>query len=410
MGTEEDQPKRDSDELPDDSLPAPHGDMAPEQKGALLQRYVERKRILTVEEGGRPVGVKNRLFALLPLSGVTALNFSRAKCAGLDFRGATLIRGYLRKADFRKAEFTFATLHQLDLRGADLSGADLRMATISYSNLNGANLEGAKLHSAKLQSVSLVGANLSRSVFQDVRVARADFAAANFNGASLNRSIFVDTALDSVIQAHDTHVNDVVVDWRSAARSLLYPDILEFLIRTGMPLVAATYFIDSLRSERNVFRMLQTVFISYGGPDQPFAHKLRDALERNGVRVWEFERDAIPGEPLSQVMFRGVNDYDRVVLICSKVGLLRPGVVNEIQQTFQRETRLGGEYILIPVRLDGYIFSGQFRERLGPAREHLAQQLVDRVVANFEDASGDESKFNNGVAKLLRALERKGKT
>jgi len=42
--------------------------------------------------------------------------------------------------------------------------------------------------------------------------------------------------------------------------------------------------------------LLQSTFISYGGPDEAFARKLNDALEKRGVITFFFKDDAPPGE------------------------------------------------------------------------------------------------------------------
>jgi len=53
-----------------------------------------------------------------------------------------------------------------------------------------------------------------------------------------------------------------------------------------------------------------------------------------------------------------VNEHDRVILVCSQASLDRPGVLNEITETLQREARDGGAEYLIPITLDDYVFSG----------------------------------------------------
>ncbi len=54
----------------------------------------------------------------------------------------------------------------------------------------------------------------------------------------------------------------------------------------------------------------------------------------------------------------GVNGHDRVILVCSKSSLQRPGVLNELEETLQREARDGGNAYLIPVRLDDFVIDG----------------------------------------------------
>ena len=145
--------------------------------------------------------------------------------------------------------------------------------------------------------------------------------------------------------------------------------------------------------------MLQSTFISYGGPDTTFAHKLNEALLRNGVKTFFFAEDAVPGQKLHRLMREGVNSHDRVILVCSKASLDRPGVLNEITETLQREARDGGKEYLIPITLDDYVFNGW-----KPHDPGVAQATRDRVVADFRGAETDSAKFDQGLARLIAAL------
>ncbi len=147
--------------------------------------------------------------------------------------------------------------------------------------------------------------------------------------------------------------------------------------------------------------MLQSTFISYGGPDTAFAQQLNDALLKNGVTTFFFAKDAIPGKKLHRLMRDGVNQHDRVILVCSKASLDRPGVLNEITETLQRESRDGGKEYLIPITLDDYVFSGWKPEDPG-----VAHAIRDRVVADFRGADTDPTKFSDGVLRLIAALKK----
>jgi hypothetical protein len=170
-----------------------------------------------------------------------------------------------------------------------------------------------------------------------------------------------------------------------------------------MPEVFIEYMIDCARTldPFGVFKMLQSTFISYGSPDEPFARKLYEALHRNGVTTFFFAEHAVPGDKLHRMMRKGVNEHDRVILVCSKASLDRKGVLNEIEETLARESRDGGAAYLIPIRLDGYVFSGW-----APPNPDTAQSVRDRVVADFEGADADPAKFDAGVRKLIAALKK----
>jgi len=145
--------------------------------------------------------------------------------------------------------------------------------------------------------------------------------------------------------------------------------------------------------------MLQSTFISYGGPDTDFARRLNDELSKHGVATFFFPRDATPGKKLHRLMREGVNQHDRVILVCSRASLDRPGVLNEITETLQRESREGGKEYLIPITLDDYVFSDWKPNDMG-----LALAIKDRVVADFRGTDTDQDKFHQGVLRLIAAL------
>lgn len=160
------------------------------------------------------------------------------------------------------------------------------------------------------------------------------------------------------------------------------------------------YVITNLSEYRNTtVDSLASVFISYGGPDEDFAELLNKALGEKGVKTFLFKQHAKPGEKLHRLMRDGVNQHDRVILVCSRNSLDRHGVMNELEETLQRESREGGASILIPITLDGYVFA-----EWAPSQSGLAQAVRDRVVADFRGALSDNDVFEAGVRRLVVAL------
>jgi hypothetical protein len=145
--------------------------------------------------------------------------------------------------------------------------------------------------------------------------------------------------------------------------------------------------------------MAQTVYVAYGGPDAAFARNLRDALASHGLVTFFFPDNATPGRRLHRVMRRGVQEYDRVILICSESSLSRFGVLNEIEETLQREAREGGTEVLIPIILDDFLL-----HNWAPSRADIAQAVRDRVVADFRGCKADPTAFAAAFSKLIAAL------
>lgn len=100
-------------------------------------------------------------------------------------------------------------------------------------------------------------------------------------------------------------------------------------------------------------------------------------------------------------MREGVNKFDRVIVICSANSLSRRGVLNEIEETLQREARDGGASYLIPIRLDDYIFQPECAVDPG-----IAQAIRDRVVADFTKLDADPDKFDRSLQRLIAALRK----
>ncbi len=114
-----------------------------------------------------------------------------------------------------------------------------------------------------------------------------------------------------------------------------------------------------------------------------------------------FPVHAMVGERLHRVMRVGVNDYDRVILICSQESLGRSGVLNEIEEALTREAREGGRQVLMPIRLDDYVFDGW-----APDRVDVKQAVCDRVIADFTKARSSDKAFRSALRTLLKGLER----
>jgi hypothetical protein len=186
------------------------------------------------------------------------------------------------------------------------------------------------------------------------------------------------------------------------------PNLKEFLVRIGMPEVLVESVVNGARSLRpDMVTMHRSTFISYGHPDVEFAKRLNDALFRNGVTTFFFRDHALPGKKLHRLMRDAVNEYDRVILICSEKSLTRRGVLNEIEESLDREAAEGGAEYLIPIRLDDYIFNDEFTEacrKLG--KGDIVPALRRRVIGDFRDADTDDAKFTSELFKVLAALQR----
>ncbi len=327
-----------------------------------------------------------------------------------NFSGADLTL-----ANFRDANLPDVILARTTLRGADFGGANLRGANLTEADLSPIEHEFTKLASADLTSAILRGTNLTKASLLctdlagaqlfDANLTEVILPGTNFAGAHLGWSYLLNIDLTPLCEADPPVVNHhpSYVDQRAIAISIMMraPRLKEFLQRAGMPEIFVEYMIECARAMDGslIKKLLQSTFISYGGPDEILARRLYEALHRNGVTTFFFPEHAKPGQRIGRVVRENVESYDRILLLCSKASLDRKGVLYEIEETLERERRGGGAEYLIPIELDDCL-----REDGAVLRKDLVRVLRDRVCADFRGAHEDEAVFQAGVRKLIAAL------
>lgn len=146
-------------------------------------------------------------------------------------------------------------------------------------------------------------------------------------------------------------------------------------------------------------RIMDSVFISYGGTDEEVARSLNTSLKIKGVKTWFFPDDSIPGQKLHRMMFEGVNTHDKVILICSESSLHRNGVLNEIERVLEREASLGGAEILIPIALDDFVYTDW-----APERKDIAAQVRSRVITKLN--AEDDQIYHAAIERIANALSK----
>ena len=341
-------------------------------------------------------------------SGIREFRF--AKLDDADFSGEILIGASFYGSSMRAANFTGAQLTHAQLKGADLTGANLNGAQVNATDLIGANFTKATFRNADLTGAALCGANCYQADFSEAWLNNCNMSEALFKGSRLIRSKlssvqFVDVDVSAFCSAKSLqHVSPSSIDSKTVMRSHHHPSLKQFMVDCGVPEIFSLYMIDCAEAlEEPVLRMImQSTFISYGGPDEAFAHKLNKALKAYQVVTFFFPETALVGERIDAEIFRRIKEHDRVLLICSVDSLERPGVVHEIRETLDREARDGGATYLLPITLDDYVFNG-WKEK----NPDLSERLSRRIIGDFRRAKRSRAAFDTGLARILEALKKK---
>lgn len=145
--------------------------------------------------------------------------------------------------------------------------------------------------------------------------------------------------------------------------------------------------------------MHKTLFISYGDPDKMIVSNINKRIKAKGIKTWFFPDDALPGKKLHRMMYDGINEHDRVLLVCSEKALTRSGVLNEIERVLEREAKEGGIDILIPITLDDFVYGDW-----APERKDIADQIRTRVITKI--TGDDEEKLEEQIGKVVCALRK----
>ncbi len=322
-----------------------------------------------------------------------------------DLSGARFLRGDLRGGDFSGCKLSGVQFKSANLDGAAFAYADLNGCDLIDANCAGADFCGADFTGSSLFAAVLVRTDLSAANLNNVRLGQATLLGAKLSDTNLYHADFSDCDVGPFCDAPDLrHGGPSTLDPRTVMRSAAHPGLKRFMIDCGVPEIFAEYMIDCAKALDNetLRTLMQSTFISYGGPDEAFARKLYDALRAHGVVTYFFPVSATVGERINNEVFRQLQEHDRVLLVCSQQSLDRVGVVNEIQETLDREAKHGGATYLLPIMLDDYVLKAWSKSQ--PA---LSERISRRVIADFRGAKRNRAKFDAAVGRVLDALKKK---
>lgn len=336
--------------------------------------------------------------------------FQHVVIDGENLAGANLIGASFYGASLKNVDLTEAVLTHVQFKCADLTGACLSKASVNASDLIAAtfaraNLSKTDFTGAALNEADCTFADMRAAYLGNASLAGASFLGAKLNGAKIGSTYFYDLDMGEFCDATNVkHFSPSSVDSRAVMKSYPHPRLKRFLIDCGVPEIFSEYMIDCACAlgEPLMKSLMQSTFISYGGPDEAFARKLYDALRAHRVVVYFFPETARVGERINNEVYGRIQEHDRVLLVCSRASLNRDGVINEIQETLDREARDGGATYLLPIMLDDYVLTGWRKKH--PA---LAERLGRRIIADFRKARRRKSAFDDAMTHVVDALKKK---
>jgi len=148
--------------------------MSPEEKGGLLEQYVD---------AGRDVAGLDFSGACLQDAALADGKLQGCILVEADLSGATLCAADFHAADLRRAIVVGADLQACILAEANLAGANFEESTLDYARMEGCDLTGATLAGASLKLAYLGGACL-----RDVNIESACLEGAEIDAATFERS------------------------------------------------------------------------------------------------------------------------------------------------------------------------------------------------------------------------------
>lgn len=299
--------------------------------------------------------------------------------------------------DLSMIDLSYTNLDGLDFHRTKFIGANLYEAVLGNAGLYDADFTNADLTGVELYYASLEGARLSGAYLGGVFFYRSWVDGTDFSGCRLYETQFIDTDLSLAIGLDNCKMEGpCVLDTRTIQKSQKIP--LKFLRGCGLPDV----FIDYIPSLFDQPIQFYSCFISYSHDDKLFAQRLHDQLQEKGIRCWLDEHKLLPGDDIYTEVDKAIKQRDKVLLCCSKSSLTSWWVDNEISTAFSREQKLMKErgqkiHILIPLNIDGFLFSNDCLNRKAP-------QIRERLSADFTNWETDKTKFNNQLERVVLAL------
>lgn len=108
--------------------------------------------------------------------------------------------------------------------------------------------------------------------------------------------------------------------------------------------------------------MSGTVFISYSTKDRPFANRLQNDLEREGLTVWRDETSIDPGDSIISKVSKGIQSSDYLVVLISGHSMQSRWVHKELDLALT--LNMERPFPIIPIRINKTPIPAKIKELL----------------------------------------------
>lgn len=310
----------------------------------------------------------------------------------------------------------FASLHGLQLREVDFSGAYLHGANFSESRLGNANFQYAFLRYANFNLAQLINTNLSDTHLQSAQFTNSVFSSTDLRRAHLENAFLMPQTVHGSRFEEAVFGNTTIGGVLSAATGLEHvvhsgPSKLSVYTLLARPLLPESFLRGCGLADEEIEHFRRRVgspvryysgFISYSHADIEFANRLHDQLQGRGIRCWRDETHLRVGDRLQPEINEAIRVWDKTLLCCSEQSLTSEWVEKEIVSAFHKEhilrERLKEEVlVLIPLDLDGYLFSAECKCTYAP-------QLGERLAARFKGWETDSNLLDREFEKVVAAM------
>ncbi|HAH46704.1 toll/interleukin-1 receptor domain-containing protein [Gimesia sp.] len=351
-------------------------------------------------------------------------DLSNVKLTGIDLTGINLDGANLEKVDFKNINLSNSSLCNTQMRWSDLEGAAVKCSNFQNADLSHANLRNTIINKTHFGSANLLGTNfqnakLTESSFFAALLRFSELVNADLSNSNLAHSFFLNASLknanlENTNLYHTTwhnvdlseaqglekiqHEGPSSIDFQTIESSSgKIPEV--FLRGCGLSDDFILYITDHFSGSAIDF---YSCFISYSHEDKLFARRLHDALQGKGIRCWLDEHQILPGDNIYDRIDHGIRVWDKVLLCASEHSLTSGWVNDELKHAFAKEKQLFKDrehevLSLIPLNLDGYLFSGWNHPN--------KNQVVERMAPDFTGWESDNAKFEQQLKRVVKALQ-----